>query len=174
MTSLRGKICVTKEAVWRRAALFAVAAFCIALAGQAVAGPCRGDVIDIRGPGGVVRFALEIADTPTSRASGLMFREHLDEGAGMLFVFDPPREVAFWMRNTPLPLDLVFIAPSGVVARVGANAVPFSETAIPSGAEVSAVLEINAGLAARFGIVQGAEARHPSFAGAGPVWPCDD
>ena len=155
--------CATNAAARIRAVAFAVGALVCTIGAPAAAGPCRADVIDIRGPGGVVRFALEIADTPAERAKGLMFREHLDERAGMLFLFDPPREVAFWMRNTPLPLDLIFLMPSGRVARVGADAVPFSDAAIPSNAVVSAVLEVNAGLAARFGIAPGAEARHPSF-----------
>jgi uncharacterized membrane protein (UPF0127 family) len=157
----------------KAAALIGAAAWAFAFGAPAQAGPCRADVIDIRGPGGVVRFAIEIADTVDERARGLMYRTHLDEGAGMLFIFAPPREVAFWMRNTPLPLDLVFIDASGAVKRVSADAVPFSDAAIPSYAEVTAVLEINAGLAARFGIVEGAAARHPAFAATNPVWPCD-
>jgi len=128
--------------------------------------------VDLRGDGGQSRFTVEIADTPETRARGLMFREELATSAGMLFLFDPPRDVAFWMRNTPLPLDLIFVDERGEVIRVSADAVPFSDDRIPSGGVVRAVLEVNAGLAARFGIAEGDQMRHPAFAGADPLWPC--
>lgn len=138
----------------------------------AAAAACRDDVVDLRAAGGArARFTVEIADTPESRARGLMFREDLPESHGMLFLFDPPESVAFWMRNTPLPLDLIFVRADGVVRRVTADAVPFSEATMPSGGPVRAVLEVNAGLAARFGIGEGAEMRHPAF-GEDAAWPC--
>ncbi len=139
--------------------------------GAAFAG-CSERIVDLRGPGGESRFAVEIADTPESRARGLMERTDLAEGQGMLFVFDPPREVSFWMKNTPLPLDLIYIDRSGVVVRVAENATPYSEDRLPSGAPVRAVLEINGGLAARFGIAAGSEVRHPRLDQDAAVWPC--
>ncbi|MGG7568306.1 DUF192 domain-containing protein [Rhodovulum sp. DZ06] len=132
---------------------------------------CAPDVVDLRGPGGATRFAVEIADTPESRARGLMHRETMARDAGMLFVFDPPRPVAFWMRNTILALDLVFVDDSGTVVKIHENAVPFSERLMPSGEPVRAVLEINAGLSAALGLGPGTELRHPAF-GPDAAWPC--
>lgn len=140
-------------------------------ASQAVAAACRVDQIDLRGPEGAARFVVEIADDDEERARGLMFREEMAQSHGMLFLFDPPRPVAFWMRNTPLPLDLIFLDASGRVLNVIADAVPFSEEHLPSDGVTRAVLEVNAGLAARYGIGPGAEARHPGF-GAEADWPC--
>jgi Uncharacterized conserved protein len=139
----------------------------------AAAAACREDVVDIRGEDGLSRFVVEIAATPEARARGLMFREHLPESEGMLFLFEPVQPVSFWMRNTPLPLDLIFLAADGTVRRVTADAVPFSETPMPSGGPVRAVLEINAGLAARFGIEAGSQMRHPAF-GEDAAWPCPE
>lgn len=90
----------------------------------------------------------------------------------MLFLFDPPRPVSFWMRNTPLPLDLLFIDATGTVRRITAEAVPFAETLLPSGGEVRAVLEINGGAAAAAGIAPGDVLRHPAFDPVRAAWPC--
>ncbi|MEM6742640.1 MAG: DUF192 domain-containing protein [Pseudomonadota bacterium] len=128
--------------------------------------------MDLRGEGGAAaRFAVEVADTPETRSRGLMFRESMPRSAGMLFIFDPPREVAFWMKNTPLPLDLIFFDEAGQVIRVS-QGVPFSEDRIPSGGVVRAVLEVNEGLMQAYGLGVGAEARHPAFAQGDPAWPC--
>lgn len=132
---------------------------------------CDPRAVDLRGFGGAARFRVEIADTYESRARGLMHREHMERDSGMLFLFEPPRPVAFWMRNTILPLDLIFVDAVGKVIRVTENAVPFSEALMPSGGPVRAVLEVNAGEAARFGVAQGTELRHPGF-GPGAAWPC--
>jgi hypothetical protein len=151
------------------------AAFCLALtlaAGGGAGAACRDDVIDVRGGDAAARFTIEVARTEETRARGLMFRETLAADHGMLFIFDPPRDVAFWMRNTPLPLDIIYIDLAGAVVRITENTVPFSETPLPSGATVAAVLEINAGLSRRLGIAPGAQMRHPAFAGAGALWPC--
>ncbi|MEC9432358.1 MAG: DUF192 domain-containing protein [Pseudomonadota bacterium] len=148
------------------AAIFAAGA-----PGQAAAGPCREDQIDLRGPQGAARFVVEIADDDEERARGLMFREEMAASHGMLFLFDPPRPVAFWMRNTPLPLDLIFMDAAGRVLNVIADATPFSEEHLPSDGVTRAVLEVNAGLAARYGIGPGTQARHPGF-GEDADWPC--
>lgn len=150
------------------AALFVAA---LPLAPSAQAAPCREDQVDLRGPDGSARFVVEIADDPDERAKGLMFREEMAASHGMLFLFDPPQPVAFWMRNTPLPLDLVFLDAAGRVLNVIANATPFSEDHLPSEGETRAVLEINGGLAAHYGIGKGAVARHPGF-GPAADWPC--
>ncbi len=130
-------------------------------------------MVEIRGPRGHLRFTVEIADTPASRARGLMHRARLASGAGMLFVFERPGRVAFWMKNTLIPLDMIFADPAGRVTRVHAMAVPHDETPIDGGDGVLFVLEINGGLAARLGIVAGAELRHPAIDPAGAAWPCD-
>ena len=108
-------------------------------------------------------FSIEIARTPEEQARGLMFRPHLDRDAGMLFVMDPPREAHFWMRNTMISLDLLFIDRAGKVVNIEAKAVPFSERGLRSEGEVRAVLEINGGLSEALGIRPGAQAIHPVF-----------
>jgi uncharacterized protein len=128
--------------------------------------------VDIRWPGGSESFAVEVADDQAERSQGLMFREALDPAAGMLFVYERPRRASFWMKNTLIPLDMIFADASGTVTRVHANAVPGDLTPIDGGEGVAFVLEINGGLAARLGIVAGAELRHPAI-GAAAAWPCD-
>lgn len=143
------------------------------LAFAAYAG-CSEAVLDARGPGGTLRFDVEIADTPEARSQGLMHRESLPRFAGMLFVFESPQRVAFWMKNTLIPLDLIFVGPDGRVLKVHENAIPGDLTQISGPPGVLAVLEINGGLAQRLRIAPGWEFRHPAFAGDGAAWPCDD
>lgn len=116
--------------------------------------------------GGPRPFTIEIADTPELQAQGLMFRTKLADGAGMLFPHDAPRELSMWMRNTYIPLDMVFIRADGVVHRIAANTEPLSEAVIGSGGPVVAVLEIAGGSAARLGIRPGDRVRHAHFATA--------
>lgn len=136
------------------------------------AAPCAPEVAEIRGPRGAVRFHVEIADTEPARAQGLMHRESLPSASGMLFVYDRPQPVSFWMKNTLLPLDMIFLDDRGVVRRVHENARPLDETPIPGGPDVLAVLEIRGGLARRLGIGPGAEMRHPAFDPARAAWSC--
>jgi hypothetical protein len=144
------------------------------LTGPVAAGaPCAADRVDLRWPGGAESFAVELADTPDERARGLMFRETLDPAAGMLFVYEGPRQATFWMKNTLIPLDIIFADPAGRVTRVHPDAIPGDLTPIDGGPGVALVLEINAGLAARLGIVPGAELRHPAVTQALAAWPCD-
>jgi uncharacterized membrane protein (UPF0127 family) len=100
-------------------------------------------------------FTVELATTPEQMARGLMFRRSLPPDAGMLFVYPDSRPVAFWMKNTLIPLDMLFIAGDGKVSRIVERAVPLSETPISSVDEVRAVLELNGGTAARLGIKPG-------------------
>lgn len=141
-------------------------------AGQAAAA-CAPDTVDLRGPGGVARFHVEIADTSAERNRGLMFRESMASSAGMLFVYEKPQEVAFWMKNTLIPLDMIFADATGRVQRVHANAVPGDLTAIPGGSDIQFVLEINGGMAKRLGITAGADMRHPAINAQKAVWPCE-
>lgn len=92
---------------------------------------------------------------------------------GMLFIYQRPQRLAFWMRNTLIPLDMIFVAPTGEIAKIHANAQPLDETPVEGGEGLTHVLEINGGLAARFGIEAGDVLRHPSFDPAIAVWPCD-
>ncbi len=133
---------------------------------------CREDRVDLRGPWGQARFTVEIADTPETQARGLMFRESLPRGAGMLFLYDRAQRVSFWMRNTFIPLDMIFVDPTGTVTRIHHEAVPLDETPIDGGPGVLAVLEINGGLARRFGITPGTELRHPRLPQQDAAWPC--
>lgn len=110
----------------------------------------------IRSGGREHRFSVEIARTPREHSQGLMFRRRMAADAGMLFVYDPPRPVSMWMRNTYLPLDMFFIAPDGRISHIVERTVPLSEENIPSRGTVRAVLELNAGTAARLGIEPGA------------------
>lgn len=137
----------------------------------ALAQDCRADEVLLRWDGGSARFSVELADDPAERAQGLMFRERMARGAGMLFVYERPQPVAFWMKNTLIPLDMIFAGPDGVVRHVHANAIPGDETPIPGGPGILAVLEINGGLAAAMGIAPGTEMRHPAF-GPTAKWPC--
>ena len=102
-------------------------------------------------------FRVEVARTPQEQAQGLMFRTAMGPDEGMLFPYDPPRVLSFWMKNTVLSLDLVFIGPDKRVINVAANAVPYSEASILSDAPAIATLELNAGRAAELGIVAGAQ-----------------
>ena len=101
-------------------------------------------------------FRVEMARTPEEQARGLMFRTEMGPDEGMLFPYDPPRVLSFWMKNTVLSLDLIFIGPDRRVINVAANAVPYSEASILSEAPGIAVLELNAGRAAELNIVAGA------------------
>ena len=100
-------------------------------------------------------FRIEIARTPREHSQGLMFRRRLAADAGMLFVYEPPRPVSMWMRNTYIPLDMIFIAPTGRITHIVERTVPLSMENIPSRGTVRAVLELNAGTVARMGIQPG-------------------
>ncbi|MBN2759599.1 MAG: DUF192 domain-containing protein [Rhodobacteraceae bacterium] len=146
----------------------AVIAFASAAAAQ-----CAPDRVDLRGAWGQARFSVEVVDTPESRAQGLMFRESLPRSAGMLFIYEGPTRASFWMRNTLIPLDMLFVDPTGVVTHIHHEARPLDETPIPGGDNVLMVLEINGGLARAIGIEIGSELRHPRLAQDSAAWPCD-
>ena len=109
-------------------------------------------------PGGKAHaFRVEVARTPQEQSRGLMFRTEMEADEGMLFPYQQPQMLSFWMRNTVLSLDLIFIGPDRRVINVAANAVPYSEESIPSDAPAIAVLELNAGRAEALGIVPGSK-----------------
>ncbi len=86
---------------------------------------------------------------------GLMYRTKLAPDRGMIFPFDPPRDASFWMRNTLIPLDMIFVRADGSIANIAANTVPYSEEPVPSDGPVAAVLEIAGGRSAELGIKAG-------------------
>ena len=141
-------------------------------AAPAAAAECRDDLALFRFAGGQAQFAIEIADDPAERSQGLMFRTSMPASAGMLFIYERPQQATFWMKNTLIPLDMIFIDARGVVTNVQANARPLDETPLPGGDGVLMVLEINGGLAKRIGIAPGAELAHPRLAQASAAFPC--
>ncbi|WP_279479681.1 DUF192 domain-containing protein [Aureimonas sp. SK2] len=108
-------------------------------------------------------IAVEIADTPKAREIGLMHREELAADSGMLFDFHETRPVSMWMKNTLIPLDMLFIDKSGTVVRIARNAQPHSLETISSGKPVRYVLEINGGAAAGYGAKAGDKLEHPAI-----------
>jgi len=133
---------------------------------------CRADQVDLRGDWGQARFAIDVADTQDERALGLMHRPEMPRGAGMLFVYDRPQRVAFWMKNTLIPLDMIFATADGVVRHIHENAIPGDLTPIPGGEDVLVVLEVNAGIVADYGITVGSQMRHEVFSANTAIWPC--
>lgn len=118
------------------------------------------DQLTIQTDSGTHHFVVELALTGEQRAIGLMHRDQMDENAGMLFRFDSSRPVAMWMKNTLIPLDMIFIRADGTVANVHQNAVPHSEKVIGSGEPVLYVLELNGGIAEKIGIEPGDRVMH--------------
>jgi uncharacterized protein len=100
-------------------------------------------------------FRVEVARTEMEQAKGLMFRTQMGADEGMIFPMVPPRLASFWMKNTVIPLDIIFIGPDHRILNVAANAVPYSETPIPSWGKAGAVLELNGGRAAELGLAAG-------------------
>jgi uncharacterized protein len=130
--------------------------------GQPVLAPLQ--PLSIVSGGRTARFTVEMADTPDKREYGLMCRTSLAPDRGMLFDFGGPSDdVAFWMRNTLIGLDLVYIRPDGRVLSIARNARPLDETPIPAGGAIRAVLEIPAGRAAQLGLQPGDKVRHRIF-----------
>lgn len=113
-----------------------------------------------------IKFDIDMATTEAQREHGLMYRKQLGAYEGMLFDFFEEQPVTFWMKNTLIPLDMVFIAGDGTIRHVHANAVPMSTDTIPSKAAVRAVLEINGGTARLLGIKPGDKVRHEIFGSA--------
>jgi uncharacterized membrane protein (UPF0127 family) len=116
----------------------------------------------IHAGGSTYKFNAEIADTADERAQGLMYREHLDANEGMLFLYPVAKPVAFWMKNTPLPLDMIFIDAEGKIVNVAAMAKPFDTSPISSEGPAIAVFEILGGSAGQLGIQAGDKVEWPA------------
>ncbi|RYC32894.1 DUF192 domain-containing protein [Lichenibacterium minor] len=146
---------------------FALALAALVSAAQAAApagSPPAVDDLAIATASGTHHFAVEVMRTRDQLERGLMFRRQMAPDKGMLFDFGASKPVSMWMKNTYLPLDMVFIAADGRVVSVKSNAEPLSEAIIPSGGDVLGVLEINAGTAARIGVKPGDRVVDPMFA----------
>ena len=111
--------------------------------------------LTIRSAGKTHRFTVEVARSPQEQSQGLMYRQSLAPDRGMIFPYDPPQPVGFWMKNTLIPLDMIFIRPDGTIASIAANTVPLSLESVQSAEPVVAVLEIAGGRSAELGIKAG-------------------
>lgn len=160
-----------RGAIGLRGAALSAALCIVSGAAFGADGACAPDRIEIRTADGVASFDVEVAATAPDRARGLMFRDEMARDAGMVFVYEDAAQVSFWMKNTPLPLDIIYISKRGVICSIAADTTPFSTDAIPSRCAAQTVLEVNAGVAAEAGLKVGAPVRHPSV--ARPVWPCE-
>ena len=123
----------------------------------------RSDVTIVTTAGAKYHFTVEVAETPEQLEHGLMFRDSMPEDAGMLFLLGLDEPASFWMRNTFLPLDMLFIARDGRITNIHHNAAPGSTAIISSTEPVTGVLEINGGVAGRLGIHAGDHVIHPTF-----------
>ncbi|MDQ8731498.1 DUF192 domain-containing protein [Bradyrhizobium sp. LHD-71] len=133
---------------------------CSALASANAAGL---ETLEIASKSGVHVFSVEVMRTPDERAKGLMYRRELPEGRGMLFDFSPEQNVSMWMKNTYIPLDMIFIRADGRILRIAENTKPESEAIIPAGGPVRGVLEVIGGTAKKYGIAPGDRVGHPLF-----------
>lgn len=125
----------------------------------------RGPRVAIVGPGGIQRTVVrvEVADNEGARELGLMFRRHLDEDAGMLFVFARPEHLTFWMKNTEIPLDMIFADATGKIVGIIAHAEPHSPKLLSVPGDSQYVLEVKAGFAGRFAVRAGDALRFLEF-----------
>jgi uncharacterized protein len=114
---------------------------------------------------GVQVFSVEMATTEEEKTTGLMYRKELADGRGMLFDFSPEQQVSMWMKNTFIPLDMIFIAANGRILRIAENTEPQSTKIIPSNGLAKGVLEVIAGTAKKYGIAPGDRVAHPLFNG---------
>jgi uncharacterized membrane protein (UPF0127 family) len=133
---------------------------------QEDAGPMPVESVALETTTGGALIAAEIARTPADRERGLMFRHRLPPDRGMLFIYEQPQVLSMWMRNTYVPLDMVFLDTGGRVVSIAKDTVPLSEVIVSSSGPALAVLELLAGTAERIGLQVGDRALHPAF---GPV-----
>lgn len=159
----------TKSRMAKKSAFFLIMALVLSL------NPCQANTLTIfeqeplhiqTRDGRSYDFTVEIAETPEQLRQGLMFRKHLAKEKGMLFLPDKERFMVMWMKNTLIPLDMVFIDRNGIIVDIAASTVPESLTQISPPMPVFAVLEINAGLTKEYGIVPGDKILHRAFVNA--------
>jgi uncharacterized protein len=138
-------------------------AFVSLFVAASLARPVGPQTIEIASKTGVHMFTVEVADNDADRAKGLMYRKELPEGQGMLFDFQRDQEVSFWMQNTYIPLDMIFIRGDGRILRIAENTEPLSTRLIPSNGPVRAVLEVIGGTSQKLGIAAGDRVAAPIF-----------
>ena len=131
------------------------------MAGDALVIAVEPEMLMVSTDNGGVVYEVELADTDTERSAGLMFRQDLPQNRAMLFDFGQTRAVSMWMKNTPLPLDMLFVDEKGLVVAIAENTIPQSLDVISSPQPVRYVLEINAGQAAESSIKKGSQLMHP-------------
>lgn len=151
---------VFRSRPWQR---FAAAFLALVLLQVSAAAQTQTEPLTIAAHGASHGFAVEVMRDDEARSRGLMFRRTMAADHGMLFDFEKVAPVAMWMKNTYLSLDMLFIRADGTIARIAADTEPQSTRVIPSGEPVLAVLELNAGTAARLGIKAGDRVQHPLF-----------
>jgi uncharacterized protein len=142
---------------WRAVALFVL----LGASGAVAQTPEKLEIVTSTG---VHAFSVELATNDAEREKGLMYRRYMPKDRGMLFDFKREEPVTFWMKNTYISLDMIFISRSGAVTGIAADGEPLSERMIPSGGPCYAVLEVNAGVAASISLKPGDKIRHPIFA----------
>jgi uncharacterized membrane protein (UPF0127 family) len=134
-----------------------------AMAARAELQSFQRDELTVESRTGAHHFSIEVAVTPEQRGQGLMFRERLPAEAGMLFVYPGEQMISMWMKNTLIPLDMLFIAEDGRIIRIAERAIPGSTATISSGQPARAVLELNGGTAARLNIAPGDRVLYETF-----------
>jgi uncharacterized membrane protein (UPF0127 family) len=153
-----------------RALAAALSILAVAVAAPALAQPIthaqpllKMEPLDIQTSKGVAHFKVEIADTSRTQEVGLMYRQALPADRGMLFEFNRPQSVSFWMEHCPVPLDMLFIEADGTILSIARNTQPESTTAIPSGGTITGVLELRGGRAAEIGANPGDQVKQRFF-----------
>ena len=137
--------------------------------------PCQADRVTIKGTFGTAAFNVDVVADDESRARGLMDVPEMPLSYGMLFVYQRPQPLSFWMRNTLIELDMLFLDSFGVIQHIHHRARPLDETPISGGDKMlTGVLEINGGLARRLGIATGDVLRHPAFTSLSDPWSCPE
>ena len=136
--------------------VFSILFGCRLMANQAASS----DFLEFRGPWGSACFSVKVADTPAKRAQGLMHVDYLPKEQGMLFVYPEPSPVSFWMKNTEISLDMIFLNAKGRIQHIHSNAIPQDQTVISGGNDIQYVVEINGGLSEKLGILEGSYAHN--------------
>lgn len=149
-----------------RAALFALVVLMTLMTIFSPAFALRREPMQLITSQGTKQISVEITETAEEKSRGLMFRTHLADDEGMLFFYETPQEITMWMRNTYIPLDMVFIRPDGVVHRIAVRTEPLSEAIVSSGGKVVACLELAGGAAERHGLKVGDRIGHKLFKSA--------
>jgi uncharacterized membrane protein (UPF0127 family) len=159
----RQRVRASRGVTWRGVAVAAAVALCVLAGLRAQAASVQ--PLEIATKSGVQVFSVEMATTEEEKTTGLMYRKELAEGRGMLFDFSPEQEVSMWMKNTFIPLDMIFIRADGRILRIAENTEPQSTKIIPSGGLAKGVLEVIGGTAKKYGIAPGDRVAHPLFNG---------